>query len=124
WKSGGPIPVLKLHGTIERPDTIVATVDQTLRGLSPAKTSALQALGGLRKTLPWVYVGYSMRDLDLESVLALPMFYRNLDERWVSPFTVPTARQFTERHRVYGNDSLDFWQRSITQTADVFCEEL
>jgi hypothetical protein len=121
---GGHIPVLKLHGTLSQPSTIVATVDQTLSGLSPAKTEALQALAGCGPRLPWVYVGYSMRDPDVESVLALPVLYKKLDERWVSPFTVPTAQYFTEQHRVYSTGELSFWNRSITQTADVFCEEL
>jgi SIR2-like domain len=123
-RNGGKIPVLKLHGTLEQPSTIVATVDQTLSGLSPVKTEALWALAGLGPRLPWVYVGYSMRDPDLDSVLALPGLYTKLDEHWVSPFTVLTAQRFTERHRIYNSGEPDFWQRSITVTADVFFEEL
>jgi hypothetical protein len=127
-QSGGPIPVLKLHGTIERPQTIVATVDATIPGLSAPKTQALQTLVNLDKScncpVPWNYVGCSMRDPDLESLLAQPAFYQRVDERWVSPFTVTTALQFTERHRVYSRDQPNFWHRSITQTADVFLEEL
>jgi hypothetical protein len=126
-RDGGPIPVLKVHGTIDRPETIVATVDATAEGLSPAKTQALRSLtsraGTCNRRLPWIYIGCSMRDPDLEGLLGQQDFYQRLDEYWVSPFTVATARQFTEKHRVY-RDQPDFWHRSITETADVFMEEL
>lgn len=126
-KEGGPIPVLKVHGTIDRPETIVATVDATARGLSAEKTQALRALTSRARPpdrlLPWIYIGCSMRDPDLEGLLGQQDFYQRLDEHWVSPFTVATAQQFTEKHRVY-NDQQNFWHRSITQTADVFMEEL
>lgn len=126
-RDGGPIPVLKVHGSIERPETIVATVDATAIGLSAAKANALRSLanrvGPCSRRLPWVYIGCSMRDPDLEGLLGLQDFYQRLDEYWVSPFTVATARQFTEKHRVY-RDQPDFWHRSITETADVFMEEL
>jgi SIR2-like domain len=126
-RDGGPVPVLKVHGTIDRLETIVATVDATAEGLSPAKTQALRSLTSRARTcsrrLPWIYIGCSMRDPDLEGLLGQQDFYQRLDEYWVSPFTVATARQFTEKHRVY-RDQPDFWHRSITETADVFMEEL
>jgi hypothetical protein len=123
-EQGGEVPVLKLHGTLEKPETIVATVDAIAQGLSATKTTALQTLVNLGRPLPWVYVGYSMRDRDLESVLALPTFYEGLDESWVDPFPAATARSFTAAHRAIRPDEPGFWQRSITETADAFFEEL
>jgi SIR2-like domain len=126
-KEGGPIPVLKVHGTIDRPETIVATVDATARGLSSEKTQALRTLTSRAqppdRLLPWIYIGCSMRDPDLEGLLGQQDFYQRLDEYWVSPFTVATAQQFTEKHRVY-DDQQNFWHRSITETADVFMDKL
>ncbi len=82
----GSIPVLKLHGTIDRPETIVVNVEQTALGLSPERSEALAALiGTLDRPTPWIYVGYSMRDPDVLAELAVPRVALGIDERWVAP---------------------------------------
>jgi hypothetical protein len=123
---GGRVPLLKLHGTIDDLDTIVATVDQVSRGLAVPKAEALREIVRLNGESPtgWIYVGYSMRDPDITNLLSLREFGQRLDEAWVSPFIIPTAQRFAERSRIYEASDPDFWQRSITETADVFFEEL
>jgi hypothetical protein len=123
WREGGEVPVLKLHGTIDRPDSIIATVEAVARGLAPAKVAALRSLLASDKPTQWVYVGYSMRDGDVTDVLGLQEFQRSLDESWVSPFPIVTAEEFADARRDYANRR-DFWARCITATADNFLEEL
>lgn len=123
WKSGGQVPVLKLHGTIDKPDSIIATVEAVSRGLAPAKVSALRALLASDEPTRWAYVGYSMRDGDVTDVLGLQEFQKALEESWVSPFPVVTAEEFADARRDYANRR-NFWARCITSTADNFLEEL
>lgn len=63
---GGPVPLLKLHGTIDRPHTVRANVDVTLPGLSEAASAALRSLvPPPGSNTNWTYVGCSMRDPDI-----------------------------------------------------------
>ena len=119
-----PVPLLKLHGSIESRDTIVATVDQTAQGLSTAKEHCIHEILSNNARLPWVYVGYSMRDPDAWSVLQSRAFADSVDEYWVSPFADPNALAWCGAHRQFGKDSPTFSQRCITLTADKFLEEL
>jgi len=128
-RSGGDVPLLKLHGTIERPETVVINWDTIALGLSEPKKRALTALANLASgltgggTADWAYVGCSMRDKDINPVIGLPDFAGLVNESWVGPFTAPTVGQFIASHRpLYGPDGLT--QRSITETADVFFEVL
>lgn len=118
-EKGGSVPLLKLHGTLEKFGTIVATVDETALGLSDAKTAALQALIPEKGRIRCVYVGYSMRDQDVTKIIGTRAFGEGLEEFWVSPFLVKTAQDFVENSRHYSTRP-NFWQRSITQTADAF----
>lgn len=120
---GGQVPVLKLHGTITQPDTIVATDDLMAGGLAGPKAASLRALLPTDDRIRLVYLGYSMRDPDVANVLALPEFQKGLDECWVSPFVVKTTEQFAERSRRFESQR-SFWQRCITETGDVFFTEL
>jgi hypothetical protein len=74
------------------------------------------------KSTHCVYVGYSMRDGDVTDVLGLQEFQKGLDEAWVSPFPVATARDFADARRDLAKRP--FWARCITVTADNFLEEL
>ncbi|MCU1396485.1 MAG: hypothetical protein JWM34_4913 [Ilumatobacteraceae bacterium] len=124
-QSGGPIPLLKLHGDIGVPNSIVANVDDTEAGLSVARLAALQWLVtvvGAQRIAPWWYVGYSMRDLDLEHVWANQAFADGVAERWVSPFVDPSVRRFIDRHRLrrwasQGNANYTADERSVALTA-------
>lgn len=61
--AGAPVELLKLHGCISDPDTIVATVEQEAVGLSMEKGRVLAALWRDFVTLFW---GYSGADLKLD----------------------------------------------------------
>ena len=118
------VPLLKLHGSIEARETIVATVDQTAQGLSTAKERCVHAILDDSARRPWIYVGYSMRDPDTWSVLQSRAFADRVDEYWVSPFGDPNALAWCSAHRQFGQDSPSFRQRCITMTSDRFLEEL
>lgn len=115
------VPVLKLHGSIEEPETCVASDEQTQQGLAESKLEALRVLIETQDRL-WVYVGASMRDRDLLPVFRSVEFARKLDERWVSPF-LDTGVE------IFAQDRIPFWagsqlktidDRLITETADAF----
>lgn len=124
------IPLLKLHGSFGAPDTLVASIEQTLTGLTTDKVESLDR--ACRKSgpvrVPFIYVGSSMRDLDLGPYLSQTRFATQLDEHWVMPLAPESVVQFVQRHRVQpwktagASDSLV--QRAITWTADEFFDEL
>lgn len=95
------VPYIKLHGDVGSPNTIVANIDETEGGLSQARLHCLRMLRDRRFNVrPWVYIGYSMRDLDVQPVLAAPDIGDGLVEWWVGPFVDPAVRSFLEQHRV------------------------
>ena len=121
------VPLLKLHGTIDRIETCVATQDETDRGVGEAQFQTLTSLLKISEDrLPWIYVGMSMRDRDLLQVLNTQNFARQLDERWVVPYIVPSVRKFGARREPHwegtGFESLE--DRVITETSDAFFEAL
>jgi hypothetical protein len=115
-------PLLKLHGTINRPESCIATDEETRSGISPAKERALHALVDEAPDgqLQWVYVGASMRDIDLNAILASNPFNEKLSEYWVAPWLEPSVCHFVYskgRWWVPGQSLLD---RVVTETADSF----
>ena len=81
--AGAPVELLKLHGCISEPDTIVATVEQEAVGLSIEKGRALAALWRDFVALFWGYSGADLKlDLDyLRMATAAPTargFFWNL----------------------------------------------
>lgn len=126
-REGGPVPLLKLHGTLADLSSVVATVDQTARGLDSLKAGALRLLADSDRPVPWVYVGCSMRDLDLDTFLSDPWFVEHVNERWVSPFPQQSVADFVHRHRDAVWSSLnvpEYVERQIHATADAFFAEL
>lgn len=123
WRGGGDVPVLKLHGSIDQPGSIIATVEAVARGLALSKVSALRSLLAPSKPTQWAYVGYSMRDGDVTDVLGLQEFQGALEESWISPFPIVTAAEFADARRDFANKR-SYWARCITATADNFLEEL
>ncbi|MGA3057411.1 MAG: SIR2 family protein [Candidatus Limnocylindrales bacterium] len=123
-----PVPVLKLHGSIDQLDSIVATVDRTSLGLAKERADLLRSLLDSSTPTSWTYIGYSMRDLDLGPVLALSEFARDAKERWVSPFPQATVEEFANRYRrrhwETGPAQLGYSERVITETADTFLDQL
>lgn len=114
-RDGMNVPLLKLHGTIEAPDSIIATVGQVAAGLMPERREALLALA--RRNPRWIYVGYSMRDPDVTAVLASEEFQEGVQEHWVGPLPGMYASEFVASRR---RARPDFMERSITQSSDSF----
>jgi hypothetical protein len=119
------IPLLKLHGTITDFETCVISGEQTEPGVGKEKLEALRALlGEENERRRWVYVGASMRDLDLRPVFLHEDFARGIDERWVSPYLPDTVEEFgRERERQGCWRSTDYptiHDRIITERADEF----
>jgi hypothetical protein len=130
---GGSVPLLKLHGTIDRRETVVITSDAVESGLGIPKGDTLQRLAEVASSrtkqhgapaLKWVYIGCSMRDKDINPIISAPSFSRLLKETWVSPFPVHTVSQFIQQNRLaeYGQNGVE--ERCITEPADTFLEEL
>jgi hypothetical protein len=124
----GPVPLLKLHGTLDDFATIVADVDTRALGLPSGAVEALQALRGTTERLtPWVYIGASMRDPDVTEVIGSSDFSDRLDEYWVSPFPDTAVGTFVGQHRAarwQKRDRRALFERQITETADTFLTEL
>jgi hypothetical protein len=121
------LPILKLHGTIEDPDTLVASIDKTEFGLAPQIGATLDAMvkaaGG---SLTWVWIGCSMRDADLRIWLGNQHGVEQLNEWWVDPLPSQTlfdyAHHLRERHWATVDQTLK--DRLVTETADVFLQRL
>jgi hypothetical protein len=114
-------PLLKIHGTIANFATCIVNTDQTQLGLGANKLATLRTLLTNQGRL-WVYVGASLRDLDLRPVLLSEDFSRGLDERWVMPFAVDSLDDFDTQRRPFWRSSLrqHIQDRLITETADAF----
>lgn len=116
------IPILKLHGTISNPEACVVSAEQTERGVGQRKMNALRALLNGEHPRLWIYVGASLRDLDLRPLLLGEEFARGVDERWVSPYLADSVERFAIYREPIWRDS-DFRsveERLITETADAF----
>lgn len=130
-ENGGPVPLLKLHGDITKPETIVANISRTSAGLNEARSTAIRSVVVRMEessVRPWWYVGYSMRDRDLDTVWKDPVFYK-FHERWVSPFIDPNVMAFVQASRLQGWKDRqlnvdDYTDRFITWTADDFFRQL
>lgn len=123
-------PLLKLHGTITNPDSVVANIETMQLGLPTEQREALRALLAPPEVAPWIYVGYSMRDYDVRNALLLEEFGKGTEEFWIAPFPDPSAARFARDHRTTiwarrePEPRAEFSQRAVTQTADVFFEQL
>jgi len=125
-QNGGAVPLLKLHGDIGQPETIVANIEQTRAGLSSARDAALDSLVKLieqQPQRPWWYVGYSMRDRDLANTWNSSRM-ADFNEYWVSPFMDVTVRRFIQEHRSRNWETkgrgVDPARRHISLTASDF----
>jgi hypothetical protein len=125
---GGPIPLIKMHGDIDVPASIVANLEQTQAGLSLARSQALSHLVdrvSLQQVRRWWYVGYSMRDRDLDSVWTGGAFADRMTERWVAPTVDPHVRAFIGKQRLLrwsdaARKGYSADERTITTTAHDF----
>lgn len=122
-----PVPVLKVHGTITDFDSCVVTDDDTSTGVSAAKRAALTAALEAPGHTPWIYVGASMRDIDLQQFFGNTDFAEQTNEYWVVPYLPDTVEDFAKQR-------VGFWrkrtpdeqlqERLVTETADTFMEAL
>jgi len=124
------VPLWKLHGTISKLNSCVASDDQTLLGLSDQKRQALDALIDMSdptRPVPWLYIGASMRDTDLTPMWGRPEFAAIVREYWVMPFSADSARDFIHLYRAEAwrqQRARTFEQRLVTETADTFLKAL
>lgn len=124
--NGGVVPLLKLHGSLEQPESIRANVDVTMPGLTPESAAALRCLlgGADHPPFPWIYVGCSMRDPDIMSLTNQAEFAIKTDERWVAPFPDTNVGLHIIEHReaTWHRQEMpeDLRSRAITLTADAF----
>ena len=115
------VPYLKLHGTISDLDTCVASSRETGQGLKPGKEAAIMALSGIDVPVQWMYIGASMRDIDLKPVFTSAGFKNAVDERWVAPFPDDNVAAFARtREDLLDWREVTLFERQITETADVF----
>jgi hypothetical protein len=124
--SATTIPLLKFHGSIDRPETCVVSAEQTEAGVSDGKLKALRSLFYDPPRL-WIYVGMSMRDRDLLRAFNDADFGRGTDEVWVTPYLVPTIEEYAWPRQTAFWARRDFRtldERLISEIADVFMSAL
>ena len=124
-----PAPLLKLHGTLSKPPSIVATVGSVAKGLATSKAAALRSLlGEASSPRLWFYLGASMRDRDILQHIGVREFAEGSDEWWIAPSRDASVEKFIRdvRDPVWGDLGLNFDARAkcITTTADIFMGEL
>jgi hypothetical protein len=127
--AGGAVPFVKLHGTVDRPETVRANVDVILPGLGEHAEQCLRSLLGPAGTATsWTYVGCSMRDPDINAVTATGRFPVRAFERWVAPMADPNVEAFARQERAPAWQKaglpMRLEERIITQTADTFMTQL
>jgi hypothetical protein len=122
-------PLLKLHGTLSEPASIVATVESVAKGLPTTKAQVLRALTspGADPRL-WFYIGASMRDRDIIQHIGAREFAEGTSEWWVGPTRDRSVERFIRdsRDSVWRDLDLSFGPsaKCITTTADIFMGEL
>lgn len=123
------VPIIKLHGTIDRLETLAASVEDTrvLRGeMKDILTRILSKKGHvdakLQERLRVVFSGYSFRDVDVWKVLEDEDIYTGMEDWIADPLPRHRAHEFlnldTTEHR------LDQTTRVFSTTFDLFMETL
>jgi len=119
------VPLLKLHGTISDPLSCIVNAEQTERGLPEHKKVALESIVGAEGSprVPLIYIGASLRDVDVVPVLRSSIFATRSEEMWVAPLRGPSIDAFAhsryDEWRRSGRDDLE--ARFISTGADEFC---
>lgn len=126
----GPAPLLKLHGSLAEPETVIATVGSVAKGLPAIKTDCLDLILGADKNerRQLFYVGASMRDRDVLQHIGGRAYAERLEEWWVAPTPDRSVEGFIQDQREgpWRDIGLDFGPagKCITLTADIFMGEL
>jgi SIR2-like domain len=114
---GAGAPVLKIHGTITDPDSLVADLDQTVSGLSTAVREALDVVVDAGP-LDWIWVGCSMRDRDINQWMRTKR-EKQIHDWWVDPLPGIGIPAFVRETRPPAMQ-LELLQRVITESSDAF----
>lgn len=113
-------PILKIHGSIEDPDSLIADVDLLEMGLAPDVVRALAPIfDASAEPIPWIWVGSSMRDRDVNR------FLRRMpepNEWWVDVLPGPGLDDFVSDVRKDQHPTTK--GRLITELADEFLPKL
>lgn len=123
-----PLPILKIHGSIDQVDTLVADLNKTSRGLPTEISATLDAMLAAAPYLTWVWIGCSMRDADigqwLKSKDGGPG--KDLQEWWVDPLPPNSVRVYAQERRIkeWAQMDLSLRDRVITETSDRFLSKL
>lgn len=121
-----PVPILKLHGSIQDPESLIATIDTTSAGLHAEVLDALNnVLEGAGRPLSWVWIGCSMRDRDMNLWLG-GLAANALDEWWVDPLPGKALDNFFAMHRAprWNAKGWKLSDRLIIDSADGFLRAL
>ncbi len=121
-----PVPILKLHGTINDFASLVADINSTSRGLPAEMTHMLDSVVSTGGYVPWVWVGCSMRDADVGSWLANKSGRTELLEWWVDPLPPKSVYAYAKRWRFKEWAEIDqtLKDRQITEVSDRFLNAL
>jgi hypothetical protein len=125
--TAGAVPILKIHGTIEDPDTLVADIERTELGLPDQVAATLDAmLSAAEGPLTWVWVGCSMRDVDLRAWLRRKDGATEIREWWVDPLPSQSLFAYARHVRASQWATLDqrLRDRLVTETSDTFLTAL
>lgn len=121
-----PVPILKLHGSITDPESLIATIDTTSAGLHEDVLATLnKILEVVEGPLRWVWVGCSMRDRDMNRWLN-GLSARALDEWWVDPMPGQSLDDFFVEQRApwWDPKRMILNDRLIIDSADAFLRDL
>lgn len=121
------VPILKLHGSIEDPDNLIADIENTELGLPDEVSATLDAVLSVdNDPLTWVWIGCSMRDADLRSWLRRKNGATELREWWVDPLPSQSLANYERYVRAAQWATLDHTLRNrlVTETADTFLPAL
>ena len=121
-----PVPILKLHGSIKDPQSLIATIDTTSAGLHEDVLDALNhVLEAAGRPLSWVWIGCSMRDRDVNLWLG-GLGANALDEWWVDPLPGKALDNFFAIHRAprWNAKGWKLSDRLIIDSADGFLRAL
>lgn len=121
-----PLPILKLHGSIDDVGSLVVDIRDTSRGLPEEIADVLNAMIVEVGCMPWVWIGCSMRDADLGGWLAGKSGTTEIQEWWVDPLPPRSVSAYASEQRAWQWATLQqrLRDRQITETSDRFLGHL
>lgn len=115
------LPILKLHGSIERPESLIANIDDTTRGLADEVVATLDSILDGGRPVTWVWIGCSMRDLDVNMWSRRKHGVDDLQEWWVDPLPPASVSEYAfPRAKEWALLEQNLRSRQITETSDRF----